>query len=104
MQTDVTDSLRRWEVTNVAFSLLALILTILEITKLASETLTAFFMLASHMVKLTVALVNLALDVVVYMQRSDRNYSIIGLAIDCGLLQVHSFFIPSTSSHMGSNI
>jgi len=75
-----------WEVTNVAFSLLALIITILEITKTAGEVLTPFFMLASYAIKLTLAFVNLALDIVVYLQRSDRNYSIVGLAIDCGLL------------------
>ncbi|OIW26564.1 hypothetical protein CONLIGDRAFT_646722 [Coniochaeta ligniaria NRRL 30616] len=75
-----------WEATNVAFSLLALVLTILEITKTAGEVLTPFSMLASHAIKLTLAFVNLALDIVVYLQRSDRNYSIVGLAIDCGLL------------------
>lgn len=83
----VTDRcLHSWEVANVAFSLLALILTILEITKTVGEVLTPFFMLATHAIKLTLAFVNLALDIVVYLQRSDRNYSIIGLAIDCGLL------------------
>lgn len=70
----------------MAFSLLALVLTILEITKTVGEVLTPFFMLATHVVKLTLAFVNLALDIVVYLQRSDRNYSIVGLAIDCGLL------------------
>lgn len=79
-------SLHSWEVANVAFSLLALILTILEITKTVGEVLTPFFMLGTHVIKLTLAFVNLALDIVVYLQRSDRNYSIIGLAIDCGLL------------------
>lgn len=72
--------------TNVTFSLLALILTILEITKTAGEVLTPFFMLGTHAIKLTLVFVNLALDIVVYQQRSDKNYSIVGLAIDCGLL------------------
>jgi hypothetical protein len=62
------------------------VLTILEITKTVAEALTPFFMLATHVVKLTLAFVDLGLDVVVYLQRSDRNYSIVGLAIDCGLL------------------
>jgi len=58
----------------------------IEITKMVGEVLTPFFMLATHAIKLTLASVNLALDIVVYVQRSDRNYSIVGLAIDCGLL------------------
>lgn len=70
----------------VGFSLIALILTIVEIARLAAEVLTPFFMLATHVVKLTLAFASLGLDVVVYLQRSEREYSIVGLALDCGLL------------------
>lgn len=76
----------RWECTNVGFSLVALVLTIVEIAKYAGDALTPFLMLAMHVVKLTLALANLGLDVVVYLQRSEKEYSIVGLAIDCGLL------------------
>jgi hypothetical protein len=48
--------------------------------------LTPFLMLGTHVIKLTLAFANLGLDVVVYLQRSEREYSIVGLAIDCGLL------------------
>lgn len=77
-----------WECTNVGFSLVALVLTIVEIAKYAGDALTPFLMLAMHVVKLTLALANLGLDVVVYLQRSEKEYSIVGLAIDCGLLAV----------------
>lgn len=75
-----------WEMTNIGFSLAALILTIIEIAKTVAETLTPFLMLCTHIIKLLVAFINLALDIVVYLKRSDHNYSIVGLALDCGLL------------------
>ncbi|OAA59851.1 hypothetical protein SPI_06049 [Niveomyces insectorum RCEF 264] len=77
-----------WECTNVGFSVVSLVLTIMEVAKLFSETLTPFFLLASHIVKMTCAFANLALDIVVYTQRSEGNWSSIGLAIDVGLLSV----------------
>ena len=63
---------------------------------MVSETLTPFFMLASYVIKLVLAFANLGLDIVVYQQRTDANYSIVGLAIDCGLLYVrHRHFCVS---------
>ncbi|KAK0725336.1 hypothetical protein B0H67DRAFT_598617 [Lasiosphaeris hirsuta] len=79
-----------WEATNVAFSTLALILTILEIAKTATEALTPFAMLCTHVLKLTLAFAMLGLDVTVNVQGtgtgSDKDYAIVGLALDCGFL------------------
>ncbi len=76
----------RWESTNVAFSTFALVLTIIEVSRAATERLTPFVMICTHVLKLTLALAMLGLDVTVYIQRTDHNYSIIGLALDCGFL------------------
>ncbi len=43
-------------------------------------------MLVSHILKLTCALAILGLDIVVYINRSDGNWSTVGLAIDCALM------------------
>ncbi|KAK4124613.1 hypothetical protein N657DRAFT_680562 [Parathielavia appendiculata] len=75
-----------WEGTNVLFNLVALILTILEVARKATERLTPFFMVCSQVVKLTLALAVLALDIVAYLRRMDGHYSTIGLSLDCGLL------------------
>ncbi|KAK3384949.1 hypothetical protein B0H63DRAFT_174396 [Podospora didyma] len=75
-----------WEGTNVGFNLVSLVLNIMEISKQATERLTPFFMLATHAIKLTLAFAILGLDVVVYIQHTDAHYSIIALALDCGLL------------------
>ncbi|KAK0611583.1 hypothetical protein B0T14DRAFT_331928 [Immersiella caudata] len=75
-----------WESTNVAFSTLALVLTIVEIAKLATESLTPFAMVCTHVLKLTLAFAMLGLDITVYLSRTDHQYSIIGLALDCGFL------------------
>ncbi|EFX03787.1 hypothetical protein CMQ_715 [Grosmannia clavigera kw1407] len=75
-----------WECTNVGLSLVSLLLTILEVSRIFSENLTPFFLLASHIVKLTCAFAILGLDIVVYTQRTEGEWSIIGLAIDVGLL------------------
>lgn len=82
------DSIRSWEGTNVLFNLVALILTILEIARKATERLTPFFMVCSQVIKLTLALAVLALDIVAYLRRMDGHYSTIGLSLDCGLLCV----------------
>lgn len=65
---------------------MALVFNIVEIAKTVSENLTPFLMLCTHILKLTCAFGTLGIDIVVYIRRSDQNYSIIGLAIDCGLL------------------
>lgn len=43
-------------------------------------------MICTHVIKLTLAVAVLALDVVAFLQRMDGHYSTIGLALDCGLL------------------
>lgn len=59
--------------------------TIFEIGKYFSESLTPWTMLFTHVVKLACASAILALDVVIYVQRDDSHYSLIGLGMD-GLL------------------
>lgn len=78
----------RWESTNVAFSTLALVCTLIEIAKTAAETLTPFAMVCTHTLKLTLALAMLALDIVVHIQGLDHEYSSVGLALDCAFLGV----------------
>lgn len=77
-----------WESTNVAFSTLALVCTLTEIAKTAAETLTPFAMVCTHILKLTLALAMLALDIVVHIQGLDHEYSSVGLALDCAFLGV----------------
>jgi hypothetical protein len=72
-----------WEATTVGFSLISLVFSILEITKYISETLTPFFLLCSQVVKLTLFLAVLGLDVTEFIARVDGPYTTIGLAIDC---------------------
>ena len=43
-------------------------------------------MLFMHSIKFTSALAILALDIVVYIERSEGNWSMVGLAIDSGLM------------------
>jgi hypothetical protein len=43
-------------------------------------------MICTHIIKLTLALAVLALDIVAYLQGMDGHYSTIGLSLDCGLL------------------
>ena len=76
----------RWEATNVGFSTISLVLSILEISRMATEVLTPFLMLCTHIIKLVLAFAILGLDVTVYLQRTDKHYSIVALALDCGLL------------------
>ncbi|KAJ9148498.1 hypothetical protein NKR23_g4793 [Pleurostoma richardsiae] len=75
-----------WECVNIGFSLLSLILTILEIARVTSERLTPMTMLFTHIIKLTCSFAILALDIVVYTARSEGHWSAVGLAIDCGLI------------------
>ncbi|CAK7230404.1 hypothetical protein SBRCBS47491_007574 [Sporothrix bragantina] len=75
-----------WEVTNVGFGVLCLVLTIMEASRLLAETLTPYFLLAAHVIKMTCAAAMLALDIVVYINRSEGNWSTVGLALDVALL------------------
>jgi len=76
----------RWESTNIGLGLLCLILTIVELAKLASETLTPWTMLFTHVLKILCSTAILVLDILIYMQRTDGYYSLIGLVIDCVLM------------------
>jgi len=77
-----------WESTNVGFSTVALVCTIWEIAKLATDSLTPFAMVCTHVLKFTVAFAMLGLDITVYLSQTDHAYSIVGLALDCGFLAV----------------
>lgn len=54
--------------------------------KFVSEVLTPTGMLFNNTLNTIFALASLALDILVYVQRSDRHFSVIGLAIDSVLL------------------
>ncbi|KAL7938859.1 hypothetical protein V8C35DRAFT_289403 [Trichoderma chlorosporum] len=75
-----------WEATNVALSSVVAICTIFEIGRYFSESLTPWTMLFTHVVKLACATAILALDVVIYVQRSDAHYSMVGLGMDALLM------------------
>ncbi|KAK1638867.1 hypothetical protein BDP81DRAFT_370529 [Colletotrichum phormii] len=75
-----------WESVNLVFSLVCLFSTFYEISKLASETLTPWTMLFTHILKIVCSLAVLALDVVVFVQRKDSHYSVVGLGLDCFFL------------------
>ena len=88
--TDLHSLTHSWEATNVGFNLIALILNILEIARKATERLTPFMMVCTHVIKLTLAFAVLALDIVAYLRQMDGPYSTVGLSLDCGLLCVPS--------------
>jgi hypothetical protein len=60
--------------------------TIFEIARYFSESLTPWTVLFTHVVKLVCASAILALDVVIYVQRDDSHYSLIGLGMDAVLM------------------
>lgn len=43
-------------------------------------------MLFTHVIKLTCALSTLILDIVVYVQKHDKHYSLVALGLDCGFM------------------
>ncbi|KAK4178506.1 hypothetical protein QBC36DRAFT_385906 [Triangularia setosa] len=75
-----------WEATNVAFNLLSLLLTILELARYLTERLTPFLLLSTNLIKLTLSFAVLGLDIVAHLRRLDGHYATIGLSLDCGLL------------------
>ncbi|KAK5995609.1 hypothetical protein PT974_04023 [Cladobotryum mycophilum] len=75
-----------WEGTNVVMSFVTGICTFVEIAKYVAESLTPWTMLFTHVIKLTCVTSILILDVVVYVQRSDEHYSLVGLGIDAALM------------------
>lgn len=60
--------------------------TAYEMLRYFAETLTPWTVLFTHVVKLACATAILALDVVVYVQHSDKHYSLVGLGLDCALM------------------
>ncbi|KAK3347907.1 hypothetical protein B0H65DRAFT_158689 [Neurospora tetraspora] len=77
-----------WESTQVGFSFISATLTVAEVWKARSETLTPFFMLCTNLIKSTLASGMLGLDATVYVQYSNHHYSVVGLALDCILLGI----------------
>ncbi|KAK0673602.1 hypothetical protein QBC41DRAFT_333418 [Cercophora samala] len=75
-----------WEATNVAFNLLSLLLTILELARYITSRLTPFLLLSTNLLKLTLSLAVLGLDIVAHLRKLDGHYPTIGLSLDCGLL------------------
>lgn len=76
----------RWECTNVGLSFLSFVLTVVELAKLGSETLTPWTMLFTHVLKIVCSFAILGLDIVAYAQRADGYYSTIGLVADIVLM------------------
>ncbi|KAK4160114.1 hypothetical protein QBC43DRAFT_347507 [Cladorrhinum sp. PSN259] len=78
-----------WEATNVGFNLISMVLTLLEIARHLTERLTPFLLLSSQIIKITLSLAVLGLDVVAHLRSMDGVYATIGLSLDCGLLAVN---------------
>lgn len=90
----------RWESVNIGFSLVCLLSTVYEMTRLASETLTPWTMLFTHVLKVTCSTATLALDIVVFVQRKDSHYSVVGLGLDCFLLYVLTPLCMHTKAYL----
>ncbi|KAL1838421.1 hypothetical protein VTJ49DRAFT_2673 [Mycothermus thermophilus] len=75
-----------WEGSNVACNVIALVLNCLEMARKATERLTPFFMVCTHVIKVTLALAVLALDIAAYIQGIDGIYPSLGIGLDVGLL------------------
>ncbi|KAK7911311.1 hypothetical protein PG985_013792 [Apiospora marii] len=75
-----------WEITNIAFSLASFIINAIQIAKFLAEALTPFGMVVGNVLSVTLSTAILALDVVVYLQHTEKKYSIVALGMDCALL------------------
>ncbi|KAI1771477.1 hypothetical protein F4818DRAFT_204676 [Hypoxylon cercidicola] len=75
-----------WEVVNVSFSFVSLVITFVSIARFIAEVLTPLPLLFGNVVNLALSSAILALDVVVYAQYADRQYSTAGLAMDVILM------------------
>ncbi|KAI1101622.1 hypothetical protein F4804DRAFT_335106 [Jackrogersella minutella] len=75
-----------WEAVNVAFSFISLIITFISIARFIAEVLTPLPLLFGNILNLALASAVLALDVVVYVRFSEKEYSFIGLIMDCALM------------------
>ncbi|KAF3359422.1 NAD-dependent deacetylase hst4 [Verticillium dahliae VDG1] len=87
-----------WEITNLGLPLIILILTLIEFVKLGAETLTPWTMVATNVVKTVCACGGMSVDVVMYIQRKDRHYSLVGLVMDSILIV--AILIPTIYSIM----
>ncbi|KAI1274877.1 hypothetical protein F5Y07DRAFT_192114 [Xylaria sp. FL0933] len=75
-----------WEVANIGFSLISLVVTFISIARFIAEVLTPLPLLFGCILNLVLSAVVLALDIVIYVQHKDRNYSLIGLGLDAALI------------------
>ncbi|KAI1086845.1 hypothetical protein F5B19DRAFT_487187 [Rostrohypoxylon terebratum] len=75
-----------WEAVNVAFSFISLIITFVSIAKFIAEVLTPLPLLFSNILNLVFASAVLALDIVVYLNHTEKQYSLAGLAMDSALM------------------
>ncbi|KAI1385404.1 uncharacterized protein F4822DRAFT_343369 [Hypoxylon trugodes] len=75
-----------WESINIGFSLISLIVTFVSIARFIAEVMTPLPLLFGNILNLVLSSAVLALDIVVYVQYSDRQYSLTGIAMDCALM------------------
>ncbi|KAI0454714.1 hypothetical protein F5B21DRAFT_231991 [Xylaria acuta] len=75
-----------WEVANIAFSLVSLVVTFVAVARFIAEVLTPVPLLFGCILNVVLSSVVLALDVVIYVQRRDKQYSLIGLGLDASLI------------------
>ncbi|KAI0878286.1 hypothetical protein GGS24DRAFT_487375 [Hypoxylon argillaceum] len=75
-----------WEVANIGFSLVSLVVTFISIARFIAEVLTPLPLLFGCILNVVLSSVVLALDIVIYVQRKDKNYSVIGLGLDAALI------------------
>lgn len=68
------------------FSFISLLITFITIARFIAEVLTPLPLLFANIINLALAAAVLALDIVVYVRYTDRQYSLAGLAMDCALM------------------
>ncbi|KAI1645257.1 uncharacterized protein F4817DRAFT_344191 [Daldinia loculata] len=75
-----------WEMVNVSFSFISLVIVFVSIARFIAEVLTPLPLLFGNIINLALTSAVLALDIVVYVKYADRRYSLIGLVMDCILM------------------
>ncbi|KAI0517036.1 hypothetical protein F5B22DRAFT_144554 [Xylaria bambusicola] len=75
-----------WAAANIAFSLVSLLVTFISIARFIAEVLTPLPLLFGCILNMILSAVVLALDIVIYVQRRDRHYSLAGLGLDAALI------------------
>ncbi|KAI1333452.1 hypothetical protein F5Y15DRAFT_410357 [Xylariaceae sp. FL0016] len=75
-----------WEAVNISFSLISLVITLVSIARFIAEAMTPLPLLFGCILNLVLSGAVLALDIVVYIQRADKKYSLVGLGLDCVLM------------------